>query len=168
MSSRRTTCSTRGGRGFPGRGADQPAGDARGTDRPGSATGTDSIPTAYLGGGIGVPSSSRLVGVPVPTDAVAGLNGAGGLLAERGEESYIVFYAYVERRGPLGNGAFAWSLAVIDGLLGRENDYYLVMALAPAKSSMPVEAAQVSELTHILFARTAAWYSAMVEDSNGL
>jgi hypothetical protein len=91
---------------------------------------------------------------------MAGLTGTAGLVAERGEESYFLFYAYGERRGRLGNGGFAWGLAVVDGLIGRENDYYLMMLLVPSNSSKPAEGAQVSELARTLFARTAAWYSA--------
>ena len=46
------------------------------------------------------------------------------MVARHGTEQWLVMYAYGERRGLLGNGPRAWTWAIMDGLLGRPNDYY--------------------------------------------
>src|SRR4051812_22149842 len=71
----------------------------------------------FLGSGYTVkPASAELVS---PAEA-----GVGSLVAQRGDDQWLVKYAYGERRGLLGNGPAAWAYAGWDLLLGRTNDYY--------------------------------------------
>jgi hypothetical protein len=69
-------------------------------------------------------------------------------------------YAYGERRGLLGNGPLAWSLAMLDGVLGRPNDYYKVFLSAGAGGLNSGLAGEVSSLAGTLFPRIASFYAA--------
>jgi hypothetical protein len=95
-------------------------------------------------------ASADLVGAPTP--------GVGGLIATRGSEQWLVMYAYGERRGLLGNGPAAWSLALFDGLLGRPNDYYKMYLIGRADDANA--AREIAELADTLFPRVAEWYAA--------
>lgn len=81
------------------------------------------------------------------------------LVARQGADEYLVAYAYGERRGLLGNGPLAWSLAISDGLLGRENDYYKLYLSARADASDANAGSEVSQLAGSLFPRIAAFYA---------
>jgi hypothetical protein len=96
---------------------------------------------------------------PASADVLGGATpGVGGLIATRGSERWLVMYAYGERRGLLGNGPAAWSLAVFDGILGNPNDYYKMYLIARADDAE--SAREVADLAHALFPRVAEWYAA--------
>lgn len=98
---------------------------------------------------------------PVPDDLepVVG-DGVSGLVAQRGTERWLVMYAYGERRGLLGNGPLAWTLAVLDGILAKPNDYYKLYLAARTDHLDPRVVRDVAGLAHALFPRIAAWYAA--------
>ena len=98
---------------------------------------------------------------PAPGDlaSTAG-DGVSALVAQRGAERWLVMYAYGERRGLLGNGPLPWSLAVLDGILGRPNDYYKLYLMARTDQGGRPVSDQVATLAHALFPRIAAWYAA--------
>jgi hypothetical protein len=82
------------------------------------------------------------------------------LVARRGNEAWLQIAAFGERRGTFGNGAVAWSLAVVDAVLGRNNDYYLARVLVPySDSSVESGAAAATQLADALFPRIAAYYA---------
>jgi hypothetical protein len=67
-------------------------------------------------------------------------------------------YAYGERRGLLGNGVRAWTSALLDGIVGRPNDYYKMTLVARAED---IEAGhELAGLASALFPRIADWYAA--------
>jgi hypothetical protein len=104
-----------------------------------------------LGSGyLAEPASADLLGGPTP--------GVGGLIATRGSERWLVMYAYGERRGLLGNGPAAWSLAVFDGIVGNPNDYYKMYLIGRADDVR--SAREVANLAQALFPRVAEWYAA--------
>jgi hypothetical protein len=81
------------------------------------------------------------------------------LVARRGTEQWLVLYAYGERRGLLGNGPLAWSLAISDGLLGRENDFYKLYLLVPADQVDPHLGLEAANLADSIFPQVANWYA---------
>jgi hypothetical protein len=92
---------------------------------------------------------------PAPSDVLQPRgDGVGGLVAQRGSERWLLFYAYGERRGLLGNGPGSWGLSFVDSFLGQPNDYYKLYLIAPAD-----QADGVADLAHDLFPRIAAWYA---------
>jgi hypothetical protein len=89
------------------------------------------------------------------------LQGIETLVAKRGNEQWLVLHAYGERRGLLGNGINAWTLALLDGLAATPNDYYKLYLMLPADRVNDAAAAQeVAALVDTLFPRIAAWYAA--------
>jgi len=86
-------------------------------------------------------------------------DGIGSLVAQRGDDRWLVMFAYGERRGLLGNGPLAWSLAVSDLLLGRANDYYKLYVTAHASTLDPQTEGDVAEVAHTLFPRIQQWYA---------
>jgi hypothetical protein len=88
-----------------------------------------------------------------------GLPGGGALIGVRGDDAYLTFYAYGERRGLLGNGWRPWTAAVVDGLLGRDNDYYELLLFSPYAEGNQARATAAHELARELFARSAEWYA---------
>jgi hypothetical protein len=102
------------------------------------------------------------VGAP-PPGLVAPAAGREALLLRRGDERWLLLSAFGERRGLLGNGAAGWGAAVLDGVRGRANDYFLVRVLAPLDgAAMPARDGAVA-LADALFPRLAAWYAAQPE-----
>jgi hypothetical protein len=97
---------------------------------------------------------------PAPPGIVAAESGGvDSLVARRGTEQWLVMYAYGERRGLLGNGPTAWTLALLDGIAGRPNDYYKLYLVARADQLDDGFHRQVAELAHTVFPRVAAWYA---------
>lgn len=93
-----------------------------------------------------------------PPELIEKDHGAAGLIAEQGNEHWLVLYAYGERRGLLGNGVQGWTMALLDGVLGRANDYYklyLITSAAPDTAG----ARESVELAQTLFPRISAWYA---------
>jgi hypothetical protein len=82
-----------------------------------------------------------------------------GFLATRGSDQWLVLYAYGERRGLLGSGWLGWGTAVLDGVLGHENDYYRIFLVSPFGSG-EADGKQIVALAQTLFPRIAAWYAA--------
>jgi hypothetical protein len=77
------------------------------------------------------------------------------ILATRAGETWLQVSAYGERRGLLGNGAQAWTWTIVDSILGRPNDYYLVRLAANDLSL----SSEVASLADQLFPRIATWFS---------
>jgi hypothetical protein len=83
----------------------------------------------------------------------------GSLVAERGSERWLVFYAYGEHRGLLGNGVLPWGLALLDQLAGAPNDYYKLYLATRSDGSSPILDRQTGELAQTLFQRISGWYA---------
>jgi hypothetical protein len=82
------------------------------------------------------------------------------LLGQRGDELLLQIFAYGERRGLLGNSGLAWGMALFDGALGRDNDYFLARVMARMSTSTDAAVAQsAAQLADVLFPRLAAWYA---------
>ncbi|MDQ6671981.1 MAG: exosortase-associated EpsI family protein [Chloroflexota bacterium] len=96
---------------------------------------------------------------PAPADIVPPGPNRQGLLAQRGDERWLVLYAYGERRGLLGNGLVGWSSAVMDGLLGHGNDYYKLFVMTPLAQQDSSATSSTVALADALFPRIAAWYA---------
>jgi hypothetical protein len=94
---------------------------------------------------------------PLPT--VAADSGIHGLVARRGDEQWLVVYAYGERRGMIGNGPIAWTLALADGVLGRSNDYYKLYLAARVDDLDSSAARDVQALAASVFPRIASYYA---------
>jgi hypothetical protein len=80
-------------------------------------------------------------------------------LARREGELNLVFHAFGERRGLMGNGPLAWGLAGVDGVLGQANDYYQLSLVVPLDRPDAPRGGAVAELAATLFPRLASWYS---------
>jgi hypothetical protein len=94
---------------------------------------------------------------------VSSLPAPGGyqaLMASRGDERWLVVYAYGERRGLLGNGPVAWGASVFDSVLARPNDYYKLFLTTAVSGNDAGVAQQTAELADMLFPRIASWYAA--------
>jgi hypothetical protein len=87
-------------------------------------------------------------------------HGVSALIARRGAEQWLVMYGYGERRGLLGNGPLPWTLAVLDGIAGQQNDYYKLYLASRIDQLGPSAGHDVAELARVLFPRIASWYSA--------
>jgi hypothetical protein len=107
----------------------------------------------YLGNGYVVQTSTSGAVLPELGDSIH------GLIATRGAEQWLVFYAYGERRGLLGNGPGAWALALFDLVLGNENDYYKIYLTTRSVGADPEGARVVGQLATMLFSRIAAYYA---------
>jgi hypothetical protein len=86
-------------------------------------------------------------------------DGVAMLTASRGDERWLAMYAYGEDRGLLGNGPIAWALALLDGGLGRPNDYYKLYLTARSDNLSPQAENEVVELARTVFPRVANWYA---------
>jgi hypothetical protein len=98
-------------------------------------------------------------------------------ILRRGDETWLLFSAYGERRGLLGEGlpdqARAWVWAEADALLDRPNQYFMARLQvplsagpssagpAPAAPPTPLHPARLeaTRLAEVLFARLAGWYA---------
>jgi hypothetical protein len=122
---------------------------------------TQHVPKLY-GAGAEVPFLGSGFAVTPTTPEVTDVHqaGIGSLAAERGPERWFVVYAYGERRGLLGNGPWAWTLAMLDSIVGRPNDYYkLYLAMREDRSDPRLER-DVAGLAQTLFQRISVWYAA--------
>jgi lambda repressor-like predicted transcriptional regulator len=102
-----------------------------------------------------------------PASVVPPQPGRGALIARRGQQAWLVLYAYGERRGLLDMGPLAWGLAELDAVLDRPNDYFLARILVPFNPELeppPVSAA--ASLADSVFPRLAAWYGDLHADSH--
>jgi len=52
-----------------------------------------------------------------------------------------------------------WSLATLDSLLGRANDYYLARIVMPYREDDPASTAAAAALADALFPRMAEFYA---------
>jgi len=85
----------------------------------------------------------------------------GALVAAQGAaNTWLVMYAYGERRGMLGNGPVPWTFAIADGLLGHPNDYYKLYLSARSDGTNPTVNHDLSDLAASVFPRISAWYGA--------
>jgi hypothetical protein len=107
----------------------------------------------YLGNGYSVDTPESGAVLPPLSDGVH------GLIARRGAEQWLVLYAYGERRGLLGNGPQAWALALFDGILGRDNDYYKLYLATRTVGTEVDDRGDMSQLATTLFGRIADFYS---------
>jgi hypothetical protein len=107
----------------------------------------------FLGTGYTVERAPADLGSDLP-------DGIGELVAERGEERWIVVYAYGESRGFLGNGPVAWALALTDGVPGRPYDYFKLYLMARTDGGVgPDTDREVVELARTVFPHIASWYA---------
>src|SRR5262249_18775339 len=106
----------------------------------------------FLGSGYAVSTPPADL-VPRPTDAI------GSLVAQRASETWLVMYAYGERRGLLGNGPVAWTMAIGDAAFGRQNDYYKLYLSVQTSELNADLGNDVSGLAHAVFPRVQAWYA---------
>ena len=81
-------------------------------------------------------------------------------LGSGGTERWLVMYSFGERRGLLGNGPLAWTLAVLDGIVGQPNDYYKLYLSARMNQNDQQVGLDVADLARTLFPRVATWYAA--------
>jgi hypothetical protein len=105
----------------------------------------------FQGAGYLTESVSADIATPPP--------GGGVLIARRGPDAWLVVYSYGERRGLLGNGPMAWSLAEWDGLVDRPNDYFLARVAVPFADDQAA-ADEAVDLANVLFPRLVSWYAA--------
>jgi hypothetical protein len=87
-------------------------------------------------------------------------DGVHALVARRDTETWLVMYAYGERRGLLGNGPLPWTLALMDGIVGAPNDYYKLYLMVRADRLDAKLGHDVADLAGRLFPRIQAWYAA--------
>jgi hypothetical protein len=137
----------------------------RAFERSGGGTATLTIVTSQepkvYGAGAEVPFLGNGYSVePAPPDMVSTARGVSSLVATGSVDRWLVMYAFGERRGLTGNGSLGWTLAVIDGLLGRPNDYYKLYLMARVDGLDPGAGRDVAELAGTVFPRVAAWYTA--------
>jgi hypothetical protein len=85
-------------------------------------------------------------------------DGIGELVASRGSERWLVLYAYGEDRGLLGNGPLAWALALMDGVVGKPNDYFKLYLMARANGAGDAADRDVVDLARTVFPRVATWF----------
>jgi hypothetical protein len=90
----------------------------------------------------------------MPAPPAAQAPGRQAIVATRGDETWLQVSAYGERRGQLGNGTQAWAWTILDSVLGRPNDYYLLRLAAPD----PALAPDVATLADQLFPRISTWF----------
>jgi hypothetical protein len=94
-----------------------------------------------------------------PSELLPPAPGREGLVATRGDERWFVVYGYGEHRGLLGNGPLGWSMAVLDGVLGRSNDYYKMFLIAPMTGTNDPHSRDSVQLADALFPRIVDWYA---------
>jgi hypothetical protein len=121
---------------------------------------TNQAPKLYAAGAEVPFLGSGYVVEPAPDAVGPDSGGVQSLVARRGTEQWLVMYAYGERRGLLGNGPTAWSLAVMDGLTGQSNDYYKLFLIVRADQLDDRLGHDVADLARTVFPRVAAWYAA--------
>jgi hypothetical protein len=95
---------------------------------------------------------------PVPTELLPLTPGIQGMVASRGAEQWLVYYAYGERRGLIGNGPLGWGMAVLDGVLGRPNDYYRLFVVGRVAALDAASSGPMLNLASTVLPRIAAWY----------
>jgi hypothetical protein len=104
----------------------------------------------FLGSGYTVEASGAL---PQPS-----ANGT-TFVARKDNDNLFVYAAYGERRGLVGNGIAGWALVVLDGLLGRPNDYFMLRLTVPVRPDDVRGPASAAALVDELFPQLARWYA---------
>jgi hypothetical protein len=79
-------------------------------------------------------------------------------IARRGNEAWLQIAVYGERRGQFGSGVIGWSLATLDSMLARPNDYYLARIVAPYDDNGSEAAAAAAALANSIFPQLAEFY----------
>lgn len=98
--------------------------------------------------------------VALPADAAAAAAGHNVSFLRRGaDEGWLQVYAYGQGSGLTGNGVTGWGLAILDTVLGRNNDYYLLRVAVPTTEPTADLVGRASQLADELFPRVAAWYA---------
>jgi hypothetical protein len=105
---------------------------------------------AFLGSGYTVSEA--------PQSVVPPMGGRGAQIAQRGDERWLLLYAYGERRGLVTYPLLGWATAGFDGLLGRPNDYFLARVAVPIEHLDAPSVQRAVALADVLFARLASWY----------
>ena len=118
--------------------------------------------TAFLGTGYAVtPAPPRLLPAGPPGRPAAAPFTT--VLARGPESIWFVAYAYGARGGLVPDAARGWALVLLDGALGRPNDYFLlrVMTRGETPSTPPAAPAirETAALAEELAGRLAAWYA---------
>jgi len=106
-----------------------------------------------------VPFSGAGYAVGTAAEATTGTR-AESFVATRGRDRVIVFAVHGERRGLVGNGLTGWALATLDGVLGRQNDYFEATLVLPVLDANDDEAIQAgTAFADQVFAQIADWYA---------
>jgi hypothetical protein len=95
---------------------------------------------------------------PAPDGLVPPIEGGGALVARQGDHAWLALYTFGERRGRLGDGFLAWSMAETDALLDAPNDYFLARLLVPFDENQTAMVGPALELSRRVFENVAIWY----------
>lgn len=90
---------------------------------------------------------------PAPADL-----GSPAAMVRGNGRQWLLLYRYGAGGKQAGNGLVAWAHVLVDGLLGRRNDYYLASLLIPLEPGDSKNVAEAGKLANTLFDRLAAWY----------
>jgi hypothetical protein len=108
----------------------------------------------FLGSGFTVDRAPPSVVPPAP--------GREALVARRGQDLWLVLYAYGERRGLLGNGPYSWGMVALDSIVARPNHYFRANIIMALEGLDPARARHAVALADTLFLRLASWYGQVV------
>jgi hypothetical protein len=103
----------------------------------------------FLGSGYSV--ETLVSGAPPGANAIA-------FVARKDYDNWLVYAANGERRGLVGNGIVGWALAILDGMLGRPNDYFMLTLRVPVRPDDIRGLARAAALADELFPQLARWY----------
>jgi hypothetical protein len=121
------------------------------------ATSTDAKRVYRAGAEVPLLGSGYSVEALVSGQLPPGASGT-ALVARKDAENLLVYATYGERRGLVGNGIAGWALVVLDGLLGRPNDYFMLTLTLPVRSDDVRALTRAAGLADELFPRLARWY----------
>jgi hypothetical protein len=80
------------------------------------------------------------------------------LMARKDNATLLVYAAYGQRRGLVGNGIAGWALVILDGLLDRPNYYFMLKLTVPGRADDARVLASAAGLADEVFPRLARWY----------
>jgi hypothetical protein len=96
---------------------------------------------------------------PAPVGLVPAATRREALLLRKDSATWLELHAYGERRGMLGAGLQAWAGVVLDSLVGRPNDYYLIRLTLPLVGDISGRARDAAHLMDVVAPRLSAWYA---------
>jgi hypothetical protein len=98
--------------------------------------------------------------VPLSPDSAGFAKGRNLAYLRRGDDGWLQTYVFGERRGVIGNGVVGWGFAVLDTVLGRPDDYYLLRVMLSTTSGAPQDVQRAVSFADVLFPRIEEWYAA--------